>query len=133
MSYNLAFLDSALKEWRALDGAVREQFKKKLTERLDHPRVPKDRLHGSDGNRYKMKLRAIGYRLVYEVRDAEVVVLVIAVGRREGRAVQVRDVRRPACQRPPRLREQRFEFGGLPRTDRQIGDHRGTHRHVDRA
>lgn len=94
MSYNLAFLDSALKEWRALDGAVREQFKKKLTERLDHPRVPKDRLHGNDGNRYKIKLRAIGYRLVYEVRDAEVVVLVIAVGRRDAAEVYDRAARR---------------------------------------
>lgn len=94
MSYNLAFLDSALKEWRALDGAVREQFKKKLTERLDHPRVLKDPLHGNDGNRYKMKLRAIGYRLVYEVRDAEVVVLVIAVGRRDAADVYDRAARR---------------------------------------
>jgi mRNA interferase RelE/StbE len=84
MSYNLAFLESALKEWRGLDGAVREQFKKKLAERLVHPRVPKDRLHGGDGNRYKIKLRAVGYRLVYEVRESEVIILVIAVGRRDG-------------------------------------------------
>jgi mRNA interferase RelE/StbE len=33
---------------------------------------------------YKIKLRAIGYRLVYQVMDAEVVVLVLAVGKREG-------------------------------------------------
>jgi mRNA interferase RelE/StbE len=84
MSYDLAFLDSALKEWRALDATVREQFKKKLAERLEHPRVPKDRLHGGNGNRYKIKLRAIGYRLLYELRESEVIVLVIAVGRRDG-------------------------------------------------
>ena len=94
MSYDLAFLDSALKEWRALDGAVRDQFKKKLAERLEQPRIAKDRLHGGDGNRYKIKLRAIGYRLVYEVRDAEVVVLVIAVGRRDGAQVYDRANRR---------------------------------------
>ena len=34
-------------------------------------------------DRYKIKLRSAGYRLVYEVRDAEVVVVVIAVGKRE--------------------------------------------------
>lgn len=38
-------------------------------------------------DRYKIKLRSVGYRLVYEVRDAEVVVVVIAVGKRERNAV----------------------------------------------
>ena len=34
-------------------------------------------------NRYKIKLRSVGYRLVYEVRDNEMIVVVIAVGKRE--------------------------------------------------
>ena len=34
--------------------------------------MPSARLHGSQ-NRYKIKLRAVGYRLVYEVREAELV------------------------------------------------------------
>jgi len=86
MSYELAFLEPALKEWRKLDSQTREQFKKKLRDRLDHPRVPSAKLSGHP-DRYKIKLRQIGYRLVYEVRDAEVVVLVIAVGRRDRDAV----------------------------------------------
>jgi len=32
---------------------------------------------------YKIKLRASGYRLVYQVIDKQVVVLVLAVGKRE--------------------------------------------------
>ena len=32
MTYELAFLDEALKEWRRLDNATREQFKAKLAE-----------------------------------------------------------------------------------------------------
>jgi mRNA interferase RelE/StbE len=36
---------------------------------------------------YKIKLRKAGYRLVYEVRDEEVVVLVVAIGKRERNAV----------------------------------------------
>jgi hypothetical protein len=32
-------------------------------------------------------LRSIGYRLVYEVRDKEVIVVVVAVGRRDRNAV----------------------------------------------
>lgn len=43
-------------------------------------------LHGA-GDRYKIKLRSAGWRLVYEVRDAEILVLVIAVGRRDRNAV----------------------------------------------
>lgn len=82
MSYRLKFPVPAEKEWRKLNANTRSQFKKKLIERLDTPRVPSAKLHGSTV-RYKIKLRSSGYRLVYEVRDAEVVVLVIAVGKRE--------------------------------------------------
>ena len=54
--------------------------------RLESPRVPSAQLSGHK-DRYKIKLRSIGYRLVYEVRDAELIVLVIAVGRRDRDAV----------------------------------------------
>lgn len=86
MTYELGFLDSALKEWRKLDAQTRDQFKKKLAERLDHPHVPASKLSGAK-DRYKIKLRNIGYRLVYEVHDTEVIVVVVAVGRRDRNAV----------------------------------------------
>lgn len=86
MSYELGFLDDALIEWRKLDGVVREQFKKKLIERLEVPRVPASKLSGHP-DRYKIKLRSIGYRLVYEVRDGQLTVVVVAVGKRERNAV----------------------------------------------
>ena len=54
----------------------------KLSERLDNPHVPASRLLGF-ANHYKIKLRATGYRLVYEVLDKEICVLVIAVGKRD--------------------------------------------------
>jgi len=34
-------------------------------------------------DRFRLKLRDVGYRLVYEVRETAVVVLVVAVGRRD--------------------------------------------------
>jgi len=86
MSFELEFLEEALAEWRRLDGSVREQFKKKLTERLNGPRVPSAKLFGHP-DRYKIKLRTIGYRLVYEVHDSRLVVLVVAVGKRDRNAV----------------------------------------------
>ncbi|MFZ2869910.1 type II toxin-antitoxin system RelE family toxin [Zavarzinia sp.] len=82
MTYELAFLDEALKEWRKLDNVTREQFKAKLVERLENPKIPSARLHGAK-ERYKIKLRNAGYRLVYQVRDTELLVLVVAVGKRE--------------------------------------------------
>ncbi len=82
MSYELGFLDSALKEWRKLDANTRAMFKKKLAERCENPRVPSAQLSGHT-DRYKIKLRGVGYRLVYEVRDVEILIVVVAVGRRE--------------------------------------------------
>lgn len=86
MTYELGFLDEALKEWRKLDANTRAQFKSKLVERLHNPRVPAAQLSGHT-DRYKIKLRSVGYRLVYEVRDGELIVVVVAVGRRDRNAV----------------------------------------------
>ena len=92
-SYKLKFNEEALREWRKLDSSLRDQFKKKLVERLQNPRVPAAKLFGQK-DRYKIKLRAAGYRLVYEVRDKELVVVVVAIGKRERNAVYKMAVRR---------------------------------------
>ncbi len=82
MPYRLEFLPSARKEWDKLGATIRQQFVKKLRERLDHPRVPAAALHGMPDH-YKIKLRQSGYRLVYRVDDQVVTVAVVAVGKRE--------------------------------------------------
>ncbi|MFA3780984.1 type II toxin-antitoxin system RelE/ParE family toxin [Yersinia sp. 1652 StPb PI] len=87
MTYKLGFFKSALKEWRKLAPPIREQFKKKLIKRLEHPHVPTARLSGANANRYKIKLRNLGYRLVYQIEEDEVIILVVAVGKRENDAV----------------------------------------------
>jgi len=81
-SYSLEFLPSALKEWRKLGPSIREQFKKKLAERLEEPLVPSARLTAMP-DCYKIKLRAAGYRLVYRVDQRRVTVIVVAVGKRD--------------------------------------------------
>lgn len=93
MSFELGFLEEALKEWRKLDSNIREQFKAKLTERLKNPRMPSAKLSGHK-DRYTIKLRSVGYRLVYEVRDSELIVIVVAVGKRERNAVYQTAARR---------------------------------------
>jgi mRNA interferase RelE/StbE len=82
MSYKLKFLPTALKEWKKLDNSVQTQLKKKLKERLEFPHVVSCQLSGFE-NHYKIKLRASGYRLVYEVINEEICVLVIAIGKRD--------------------------------------------------
>lgn len=82
MTYKLAFLPSALKEWHKLPTPMRQQFKKKLAERLRAPHVPASRLSGAK-DCYKIKLRSSGYRLAYRVVDKALVVEVVAVGKRD--------------------------------------------------
>ena len=82
MRYELQFKPKALKEWNKLNSTIKEQFKKKLKEHLEHPNVVKDRLIGYE-NVYKIKLRTSGYRLAYEVKENEIVVLVLKIGKRD--------------------------------------------------
>jgi len=82
MSYSLRISRDAEKEWNSLDATIKSQFKKKLAERLEHPRIESSRLSGMP-DCYKIKLRSAGYRLVYRVFDREVELLVVAIGKRE--------------------------------------------------
>lgn len=84
--YRLKFLPEAIEEWNALDGSVKEVLRKALKKRLEQPHTPGAQLHGDLRNCYKIKLRKQGYRLVYSVEDDALVVLVLAVDKREDMA-----------------------------------------------
>ena len=86
MSYSLDFHLKALKEWKNLNQSIKIQFHKKLIKRLENPRVLKDKLSGYE-NIYKIKLRSSGFRLAYEVKDQEIIVYVVSVGKRENNKV----------------------------------------------
>jgi mRNA interferase RelE/StbE len=64
MTYKLGFKKSALKE------------------RLENPHIPSAALSGVK-NIYKIKLRQLGYRLVYSAENQTITVTVIAVGKRD--------------------------------------------------
>lgn len=81
--YRLKFVPSAWDEWCQLDGSVKAVLKKLLAKRLDSPHVPGGELHGDLKGYYKIKLRKQGYRLVYAVEDDALVVMVMAVDKRE--------------------------------------------------
>jgi mRNA interferase RelE/StbE len=69
-----------------LDNSIKLQFKNKLKKCSENPHIAANKLTGFDCA-YKIKLRSTGYRLVYEVDDTEIIVFVIAVGKRENNQV----------------------------------------------
>lgn len=93
MTYKLVFKVEAEKEWKKLDPTIKVKFKKRLLERLDNPHVPSSKLSGMQ-NCYKIKLRSAGYRLVYEVRDEQIIVSVVSVGKRERNEVYKNAIKR---------------------------------------
>jgi mRNA interferase RelE/StbE len=86
VSYKLRFHELAWAEWQKLDGSVKAPLKKKLLERLQEPHIPSAALNGMP-DCYKIKLRQLGYRLVYRVAEDVVTVTVIAVGKRDKNGV----------------------------------------------
>ncbi len=86
MIYKIKFTPISKKEWDKIDSTIKLHFKKKLDKIICSPRIPKNKLSGYT-NIYKIKLKSAGFRLVYEVKDEEIVVLVLSVGKRENNKI----------------------------------------------
>ena len=86
-TYRLKFTAAALAEWKALDGSIKETFRKLLKKRLLQPHLPGSALKGPLIGCYKIKLRQQGYRLIYTVEDEVLIVLVLTISKRENDAV----------------------------------------------
>jgi len=82
VSYTVKFREEAFKEWQKLDKSLQQQFAKKLNKCCENPHIPSAKLRGIK-DCYKIKLRASGFRLVYQVIDDQLVIAVVAVGKRE--------------------------------------------------
>jgi mRNA interferase RelE/StbE len=80
--YKVVFRPRAKKQFDRLDVALKQQLAKKLKSRTVNPRVAGDRLSGMP-DCYKIKLRSSGIRAIYQVRDGALVILVLAVAKRE--------------------------------------------------
>jgi mRNA interferase RelE/StbE len=80
--YTIAFRPRAAKAFHRLDPATQRQLVRKLDQRKVNPEVPADRVREIP-NGFKIKLRASGLRLIYLVRNRELVILVLSIGRRE--------------------------------------------------
>ncbi len=82
MTYKLLRNKDFTAEWEKLPSAIRDQFKKKLAKVIEQPHIPKNMLRGDLTGCYKSKLLKTGVRLVYQVKDDQVVILLITVGKR---------------------------------------------------
>jgi mRNA interferase RelE/StbE len=80
--YRVELRPRAARAWDRLNPTIREQLKRKLDERRRNPHVPSARLSQMPAC-YKIKLRAEGLRAVYQVRDDVLLLLVLAIGKRE--------------------------------------------------
>ena len=83
MTYSLKFHPDALHEWEKLPRPDREYFRKKLSERLKNPHIPKSRVSGGQ-NLYKIKRKRPPLRLTYSVNDNDLIVTALSVGKRDG-------------------------------------------------
>jgi len=84
MIYSLEFHPDALDEWKRLPEDVQKRFKKKLKERLKNPHIPKSRLSGGY-NLYKIKIKHPPFRLTYQVKDNELIIITLSIGKRDGK------------------------------------------------
>ncbi|WP_347030696.1 type II toxin-antitoxin system RelE family toxin [Brevibacterium paucivorans] len=80
MSYDIELSPAAVRQLRKLDGVARRRIKAAIELLSDDPRPPgAKKLVGGDG---EWRVRTGDYRIVYEVRDHVLLVLVLAVGHR---------------------------------------------------
>lgn len=82
MTYKLLRHKDFKKDWDSLPFAIQTQLKKKLAKVLENPHIPKNRLHSELKGCYKIKLLKAGVRLIYQVKDDEIIILLLTVGKR---------------------------------------------------
>jgi mRNA interferase RelE/StbE len=83
VTHGIEFHPAAFKEWNRLDNAIKRRLGMKLESRVANPRNAKDALAGSLAGCFKIKDSVSGYRLIYEVLDDVMIVMVLSVGQRE--------------------------------------------------
>lgn len=79
-NYRLDFSPTAARQLRKLDTAARRRVQAAIELLADNPRPPgAKKLVGGDG---EWRVRTGDYRIVYEIQDQVLLVLVLAVGHR---------------------------------------------------
>lgn len=80
MSYAVQFAPAALRQLRQLPRDARRRIQAAIELLAETPRPPgAKKLSGSSGD---WRVRTGDYRIIYEIRDAQLIVLVLAAGHR---------------------------------------------------
>ena len=88
--YDFKFYEEAEKDLAKLDNNIKKLFAKKLTQIIKNPEIGKDL-------GYKNNLNLVGlkkiyfdhkrYRIVYEIKNKEIIIHIIAIGKRDNMKV----------------------------------------------
>lgn len=82
--YELHFLNSAKKEFAKLDSVAQKIIKEKLLLLVTNPDTLKNNIKALKGEyKGKFRLRINQYRVVFQVKDEELIIIVVRVGHRK--------------------------------------------------
>ena len=82
--YELHFLSSAKKEFKKLDSVAQKIIKEKLLTLITNPDILKNNIKPLKGEyKGKFRLRIKQYRVIFQVKDDELIILVVRVGHRK--------------------------------------------------
>ena len=88
--YDFKFYEEAEKDLSKLNNSVKKLFVKKLAQIINNPEIGKDL-----GNKNNLELAGLKkvyfdnkkYRIVYEVKEKEIIIHIIAIGKRDNMKV----------------------------------------------
>ncbi len=86
MADRVEFLREAAREFEALDGSLKKMAAKQIDKLAERPELgePFGKRMGIDLTGYrKMYFGKTGYRIVYEIQQQRLVILIIGIGKRE--------------------------------------------------
>ena len=82
--YSLNFLNSAKKEFKKLDTIAQKTIKEKLLLLVENPEILKNNIKALKGEyKGKFRLRVNQYRIIFQVKDDELIIIVVRVGHRK--------------------------------------------------
>jgi mRNA interferase RelE/StbE len=82
--YELNFLSSAQKEFKKLDTPAQKIIKEKLLLLVSNPDILKNNIKALKGDyKGKFRLRINQYRVVFQVKDKELIIIVVRIGHRK--------------------------------------------------
>jgi len=82
--YALVFLTSAKKEFKKLDSVAQKRIKEKLILLVENPEILKNNIKPLKGEHQGLfRLRVNQYRVVFQIKDDELIITIIRVGHRK--------------------------------------------------